>query len=126
MLTDSIKQALPSPEGKRGDLVDWREDAACAPFSYNPDDDPFYPKSEANEAHTVGMLICARCPVVEACWDHAQRTESLVNVYGIRAGMTSAERKSVYRRLKRDRAKAKAQDEAALAAAEDEPNEVAA
>ncbi|MGL3804698.1 WhiB family transcriptional regulator [Paeniglutamicibacter sp. R2-26] len=116
MLNESIKQALPAPEGKRGDQVDWREQALCAPFKYDPSNDPWFPVSVAQESTAMGMQICARCPVLDTCWSDALEKESRGQVHGIRAGRTSEQRRSVYRRRKRDAAKTNAQAAAEQAA----------
>ena len=94
--------------------ADWREHARCRDFPFKEmGEDPWYPSSTAQEETSWGMRICAGCPVLEICWADALANEPTTKVHGVRAGRTSAERLSVYRKRTRDAAKARA--EAALA-----------
>lgn len=89
--------------------ADWREQSRCKDFPYKElGEDPWYPVSASQEETAWGMRLCAECPVLQICWADALKTEPTKKVYGIRAGRTSEERRSVYRKRDRDAAKARA------------------
>jgi hypothetical protein len=113
VLTRSVIPAADAPEGKRGDLVDWREQSACRGYPLKPDDDPWHPAA-SKQAKAPAMQVCWEvCPVREDCLEKALATETLGKIHGIRGGHTEAERTSMIRKAVKDRRAAK---RAALAA----------
>ncbi len=77
----------------------WRRLAACR----DEDTDLFFPNGETGEALTqaeAAKAICAACPVRLECLDFALTTNQ---PYGIFGGLNESERKSLRRRLRRDR-----------------------
>lgn len=79
-----VRQAVQVP---RGDVVTWRDDAAC--LGVGPD--IFFPEGEQRGG--LAKQVCAGCPiwVKQACLDEALATPYR-NDYGIRAGLTRHER----------------------------------
>lgn len=58
----------------------------------------YFPLSESKEATSVGLEIChAVCPVQEACLAWAVANEKRSNAHGILGGLTSAQRRTLYR-----------------------------
>ena len=115
MLSRSVIPAGTAPEGKRGDLLDWRQDAACRDYPLTGDDDPWHvPKTK--QADSPAMQVCWEvCPVRETCLDESLGERSQ-NVHGIRGGHTAAERKTMIRKRYKARFAAKQAAEAAAAA----------
>lgn len=108
----SVAHAVPdtAPDAKRGDMIDWREQAACAPYRWDPSNDPFFP---AKGGHfDEARKICSGCPVKLECLEHARRVESIYGTHGFRAGHTVAERQAMRRQDNLDAAKKEAADEA--------------
>lgn len=73
---------------------DWQTGAACVgadPATFFPDDRPGV-SDWATPRH-----ICHACPVRLACLDDAMHTEALSDRYGMRGGLSPAERTSLYR-----------------------------
>ncbi|ASN40970.1 hypothetical protein CGQ24_08295 [Arthrobacter sp. 7749] len=116
-----------SPEGKRGDAVDWREQAACRDYPFKPnvpgkrDYDPWDPLSAGKQATSAAMVVCWEvCPVRETCLEDALTKEFPSQTHGIRGGMTAVERKALLRRRAKLRRAAAKAAEAAQAIAEAE------
>ncbi len=106
MLNESIKQAASSPEGKRGDLIDWREDAACRGYPLGPKDDPWH-VPESKQPKAPALQVCWEvCPVRETCLERSleERTQ---DVHGIRGGHTALERRGMIRKRAKERVAAK-------------------
>jgi len=80
--------------------IDWRKDAACA----GVDSDVFFPGLEDPAASERAKVICAACPVQEACLQYALSTNQAAGVWG---GLDANERRRLRRRL-RDRERRKA------------------
>ncbi|MCZ7531940.1 MAG: WhiB family transcriptional regulator [Acidimicrobiia bacterium] len=80
--------------------MDWRKDAACA----GVDSDVFFPGLEDPAASERAKVICAACPVQEACLQYALSTNQAAGVWG---GLDANERRRLRRRL-RDRERRKA------------------
>lgn len=127
MLKRSVIPAGNAPEGKRGDVVDWREQAACRDYPFKPnvpgqrDYDPWDPLSAGKQAKSAAMAVCWEvCPVRETCLDDALAREVPSQAHGIRGGMTEAERKALLLKRARVRLAAKKAAAVALAAAEAE------
>ncbi len=77
----------------------WRHQAACRDLDTNL----FFPDGEgAGVAAQVAeaKAVCARCPVREDCLDFALASDQS---YGIFGGLTETERRSLRRRLARQR-----------------------
>ena len=77
----------------------WTERAACL----TEDPDLFFPigsTGPAVEQVRAAKAVCARCPVVAPCLDHALTTGQRAGVWG---GKTEEERQSLRRRLARNR-----------------------
>lgn len=112
----SVEKMVPvaAPEGKRGDIIDWREMAACAPFRWTPENDPFFPPKGGT--FDDARSICAVCPVIADCLQASITAESINGLHGFRAGHTPTERKSLRRRQQRDATKVKAKAKAAAEA----------
>lgn len=83
------------PQPYRSDHA-WRLRAACI----GEDPEEFFPVSESMRAAEDAKTICSTCPVRRACLEDAI---AVGDSYGIRGGMTAAER----RRLVKARNKAK-------------------
>lgn len=64
----------------------WTDDATCRGKAT----DIFFPPVGRNA--TEAKAICAACPVREACLTEALATESVNHRFGVRGGMTPAER----------------------------------
>lgn len=78
----------------------WTEHAACL----TQDPDLFFPvgtTGPAVEQVRAAKAVCARCPVVTPCLEHALTTGQRAGVWG---GTTEEERQALRRRLARDRA----------------------
>jgi WhiB family transcriptional regulator, redox-sensing transcriptional regulator len=86
---------------------EWQDHAACATFP----EDLFFPPDLATEPHqqsreamhsrrvreTRAKLVCARCPVIEPCREHALELPEEEGVWG---GLTAEERGEL-RRVRR-------------------------
>lgn len=105
MLTSTVIKPAAAPEGKRGDEVDWREQAACRGFDFKQvKDDPWNPVARADQDQSVGMTACwERCTVRQTCLDWAIATEPRNGVHGILGGLTEKNRKSLYRKLAKEK-----------------------
>lgn len=109
-LTQAPRIDVPTSRG----VEDWRQEAGCAGMPPKISDRLYYPLSEGKEATSVGLEIChSVCPVRETCLAWALATEKRTNAHGIIGGLTSAQRKTIYRNEGRERRLAR---EAAAAA----------
>ena len=72
--------------------LSWRQRAACR----GVDPAVFYPASE--EEVEAAKSVCARCPVREACLDHALVSRERDGVWG---GATERERRRMNRRRRK-------------------------
>ena len=89
---------LPGPVA---DLWDWQLDASCR------DADPtlfFHPEGERGAARrnrdTAAKAICATCPVIHQCCQHALAVQE---PYGVWGGLTEDEREAIRARKRRAR-----------------------
>jgi len=80
--------------GPNADIWDWQLRGACR------GEDPetfFHPEGERGPARTArenaAKSVCARCPVLRQCAEHAL---SVREPYGVWGGMTEEEREAVY------------------------------
>lgn len=67
-------------------MTDWRDHAACM----NTDPGVFHP--DKGESSTPAKRICAQCPVVTDCLEHALWAKEPLGVWG---GLTARERSRV-------------------------------
>jgi WhiB family redox-sensing transcriptional regulator len=79
--------------------MDWLDLSACRVEG----PDVFFPQRQGNRhtearATAAAKAVCATCPVVDACLDHAIETNEH---YGVWGGMTTRERVAEKRRRKR-------------------------
>lgn len=85
--------------GPNADVWDWQLRGACR--GENPDLF-FHPDGDRGLSRTARELaakaVCARCPVVEQCAQHAL---SVREPYGVWGGMTEDEREQVYAAARR-------------------------
>lgn len=72
------------------ELPDWWWDGLCA----ETDPEAFYP--EKGGTTEPAKRICARCPVIAQCLDHALATDE---PHGIWGGMSARERRRLLRAL---------------------------
>ncbi len=72
----------------------WEEDALCrgsaGALFFGPHG--FEPKRERAVREEAAKAICARCPALDACREHALRHEEL---YGVWGGLGEAERRAL-------------------------------
>jgi len=75
----------------------WEEDALCrgsaGALFFGPHG--FEPKRDRTAREEAAKAICARCPALDACREHALRHEEL---YGVWGGLGEAERRAVLER----------------------------
>jgi WhiB family redox-sensing transcriptional regulator len=94
-----------TPVRRRGG-GDWRDLAACR----EEDPELFFPAGEgsgyAGQIADAKEVCEARCPVRDACLADAMKVPA---EFGIRGGLTAAERKALKRRVARTRQKADAE-----------------
>ncbi len=74
----------------------WREHAACrdADISAFFEDDEY-----KTQRYSRAMLICRKCPVSSECLAEALRTEGRGTRFGLRGGLTPAQRENLWRRV---------------------------
>lgn len=72
----------------------WQDRAACKGL----DPSVFYPADDDPEAVEIAKQICAQCPVLELCLEHALAGREKNGVWG---GCTEAERRRIQRRRRR-------------------------
>ncbi|MFJ6578416.1 WhiB family transcriptional regulator [Streptomyces sp. NPDC091368] len=86
--------------------VNWRTRAACQ--GVDPDD--MFPDPGDTKGIAAAKSVCSGCPVIRACLEGAMATEGGMrheNRYGIRGGLTPAQRYHLHHRHRmRDRASA--------------------
>jgi WhiB family redox-sensing transcriptional regulator len=74
--------------------VDWEQHAACkgrdAAAFFGPN--RFEPKRERERREAAAKAICATCPVLQPCRDHALRSGE---VYGVWGGLGEVERRAL-------------------------------
>jgi WhiB family transcriptional regulator, redox-sensing transcriptional regulator len=88
--------------------TEWQDDAACR----GADTDVFFPAAEADTG--PARAICAACPVAEACLEYAIETRQPDGIWG---GLNADERHRLLRRRQKAARKARANANAADAAA---------
>jgi WhiB family redox-sensing transcriptional regulator len=86
--------------------LDWRTAGACR----TEDPDLFFPTPGDTRGVNAAKQICATCPVAArmACLTEALREEGgrqVSNRYGIRGGLTSKQRRSLYEKQRARRRK---------------------
>lgn len=72
----------------------WRSKAACQGL----DPDIFYPSTEDDAEAEQAKVVCAGCPVREACLEHALAVREKDGVWG---GATERERRRIIRQRRR-------------------------
>jgi WhiB family transcriptional regulator, redox-sensing transcriptional regulator len=72
----------------------WRSKAACQGLA----PDIFYPSTEDDADAEQAKVICAACPVREACLEHALAVREKDGVWG---GATERERRRIIRQRRR-------------------------
>lgn len=86
--------------GPNADFWDWQLQAACRGLDSEVF---FHPDGQRGSARTVrehnAKLICASCPVMQQCREHALRVRE---PYGVWGGLTEDEREAIYRFGRRD------------------------
>ena len=101
---DSSRPSVPSAAGRRGpgrcdDDAPWHSAAAChrdeAGLFFAPSKEPTAARLAREEA---AKRVCARCPVLLECREHALL---LPEPYGVWGGLTAAERRVVLARRRR-------------------------
>ncbi|MDR4533232.1 WhiB family transcriptional regulator [Glutamicibacter sp. PS] len=108
MLTRGSASTVKHQPATHSKSEDWREQAACRTYDFKTNGDPWFPHPaqiviEGREA----FLICADCPVREACLDYAlEHREVKEGIYG---GLSPAQRQSELRR--RQKAERKDKDQ---------------
>lgn len=84
------------------DLWEWQEQGACREAS---PDIFFHPEAERGQSRARRIqrakAICATCPVLERCREHALAVRE---PYGIWGGLTEDEREAIYRAETTERA----------------------
>lgn len=79
------------------DIASWQDKAACYPWDFKKNGDPFFPSSiAASEAHKA-QSICATCPVRYACRETAFSDKDTFK-YGIFGGTTPEDRAKAARK----------------------------
>lgn len=80
--------------GPNADLWDWQLQSACrgeSPEAF------FHPEGERGGAResreSTAKAICARCPVINECAEHALKVRE---PYGVWGGLTEDEREAIY------------------------------
>jgi WhiB family redox-sensing transcriptional regulator len=80
--------------GPNADLWDWQLDAACRDLDSSVF---FHPEGERGSARArrqeQAKAVCATCPVLRQCAEHALRVRE---PYGVWGGMTEEERAEMY------------------------------
>ncbi|MCZ9309329.1 WhiB family transcriptional regulator [Corynebacterium uberis] len=94
----TVTHLLPGPNA---DLWDWQLHGACrganSEVFYHPDGERGRARTQREE---TAKAICATCPVIDACREHALRA---AEPYGIWGGMSESERLTELRRRARIR-----------------------
>lgn len=75
---------------RSGGNIAWQLQAACRGL----DAELWYPEKGANGDVATAVAVCRACPVVQACFDHAQEH---METLGIRGGMTPMQRRAARR-----------------------------
>lgn len=97
MVTRHLPSVVRHAPTKAGDLRVWQDQAACYPWDFKKNGDPFYPTGKtAAEAHK-GQSICSGCPVRRDCKDEAMEHRDTMN-YGIFGGTTPEDRQAIIRK----------------------------
>lgn len=82
--------------GPNADFWDWQLDAACRGLDSEVF---FHPEGQRGSARTrredKAKAICAACPVMQQCREHALKVRE---PYGVWGGLTEDERESILRR----------------------------
>lgn len=80
--------------GPNADFWDWQMKAACRGLDSEMFFHPEGERGSAKEAREkAAKALCATCPVLEQCREHALRVREPFGVWG---GMTEAERQIIY------------------------------
>ena len=87
--------------------TDWRDTAACADERYKPIADFWYASDSDITAIRTATTICGHCPAREACLAAAVAEEKGAGdqyVWGVRGGLTAAQRRDLVKRVQKRRA----------------------
>lgn len=79
------------------DLLPWAEQGLCRTADGDWVEVPILPRKKQREAKAVELAICAVCPVIEPCLEHALTFPELAAVWG---GTVPKEREAIRRKLK--------------------------
>ncbi|NBH03344.1 WhiB family transcriptional regulator [Amycolatopsis sp. SID8362] len=85
--------------GPNTDEWDWQLDSKCRGVSSTVF---FHPEWERGQARTqreaTAKAVCARCPVLDKCREHALATRE---PYGVWGGLSESEREAIFRTERR-------------------------
>ncbi len=77
----------------REQVRDWRDDAVCNDPRIDPE--MFFPEKKDHDAINEARRICDDCPVWEACLALVMRVPAQLDLVGVYAGFTPADRRDL-------------------------------
>jgi len=84
------------------DIAAWQDKAACYPWDFKKNGDPFFPSSVSAAAAHQAQSICSTCPVKATCNDMAYGDRDTFR-YGIFGGSTPEDRLKAMRKRAAER-----------------------
>lgn len=100
MATRSTRSTVAHAPTKSNDVTAWQDQAACYPWDFKKDGDPFFPDSTSPAAAHQAQAICSSCRVKDFCRAYAETTIPTLND-GIFGGTTAEDRQRERRRRSR-------------------------